>query len=117
MSTSVSVTEPEACVAGVRDRFEAARLARTRLDGELAGIHDILSKSLGSQNPINLVKATVAGLEALRTPREVAAIRGLSINEVLGVSSAREQGETIAADAPADETTEAAPEAEQEVTA
>ena len=39
---------------------------------ELAGIHDILRKSLGSQNPINLVKATVAGLEALRTPREVA---------------------------------------------
>ena len=65
---------------------------------ELAGIHDILSKSLGSQNPINLVKATVAGLEALRTPREVAQIRGLSINEVLGVSSQREQGETISAD-------------------
>ncbi len=36
---------------------------------ELAGIHDILSKSLGTQNPINLVKATVAGLRGLRTPR------------------------------------------------
>ena len=35
---------------------------------ELAGIHDILSKCLGSQNPINLVKATMAGLESLRTP-------------------------------------------------
>ena len=35
---------------------------------ELAGIHDILSKSLGTQNPINLVKATVAGLRGLRTP-------------------------------------------------
>ena len=38
---------------------------------ELAGIHDILSKSLGTQNPINLVKATVAGLRGLRTPEEV----------------------------------------------
>jgi len=53
---------------------------------ELAGIHDILSKSLGSQNPINLVKATMAGLESLRTPDEVAALRGLSISEVLGLA-------------------------------
>jgi small subunit ribosomal protein S5 len=53
---------------------------------ELAGIHDILSKSLGSQNPINLVKATMAGLESLRTPREVAELRGLSINAVLGLT-------------------------------
>jgi small subunit ribosomal protein S5 len=54
---------------------------------ELAGIHDILSKSLGTQNPINLVKATLAGLQDLRTPEEVAAIRGLSIAEVLGLST------------------------------
>jgi small subunit ribosomal protein S5 len=54
---------------------------------ELAGIHDILSKSLGSQNPINLVKATMAGLEALRTPGEVAHIRGLSVNQVLGLTT------------------------------
>jgi small subunit ribosomal protein S5 len=54
---------------------------------ELAGIHDILSKSLGSQNPINLVKATMAGLESLRTPDEVAELRGLSINQVLGLTS------------------------------
>ena len=52
---------------------------------ELAGIHDILSKSLGSQNPINLVKATVAGLQGLRTPEEVAELRGLSIDGVLGL--------------------------------
>jgi small subunit ribosomal protein S5 len=52
---------------------------------ELAGIHDILSKSLGTQNPINLVKATVAGLRQLRTPEEVAKLRGLSINKVLGL--------------------------------
>ncbi len=54
---------------------------------ELAGIHDILSKSLGSQNPINLVKATMAGLESLRTPAEVAELRGLSINKVLGLEA------------------------------
>ena len=53
---------------------------------ELAGIHDILSKSLGSQNPINLVKATMAGLESLRTPEEVADLRGLSVNAVLGLT-------------------------------
>ncbi len=53
---------------------------------ELAGIHDILSKSLGSQNPINLVKATMAGLESLRTPDEVAELRGLSVNRVLGLA-------------------------------
>ncbi|MBA3746090.1 MAG: 30S ribosomal protein S5 [Solirubrobacterales bacterium] len=52
---------------------------------ELAGIHDILSKSLGTQNPINLVKATVAGLQGLRRPEEVAELRGLSINKVLGL--------------------------------
>jgi small subunit ribosomal protein S5 len=52
---------------------------------ELAGIHDILSKSLGTQNPINLVKATVAGLRGLRTPEEVAKLRGLSIGQVLGL--------------------------------
>jgi small subunit ribosomal protein S5 len=52
---------------------------------ELAGIRDVLSKSLGSQNPINLVKATMAGLESLRTPDEVAELRGLSINQVLGL--------------------------------
>jgi small subunit ribosomal protein S5 len=53
---------------------------------ELAGIHDILSKSLGTQNPINLVKATVAGLRELRTPKEVAELRGLSIAKVLGLT-------------------------------
>ena len=51
---------------------------------ELAGIHDILSKSLGSQNPINLVKATIVGLMELRKPEEIAALRGLSVDAVLG---------------------------------
>src|SRR4029077_11493531 len=73
---------------------------------ELAGIHDILSKSLGSQNPINLVKATVAGLQSLRTPEEVAELRGLSINQVLGLT----------AEAPAAETIDGAPAAENGTT-
>jgi small subunit ribosomal protein S5 len=59
---------------------------------ELAGIHDILSKSLGTQNPINLVKATVAGLRALRTPDEVAKLRGLSIGRVLGLGGEAADG-------------------------
>jgi small subunit ribosomal protein S5 len=56
---------------------------------ELAGIHDVLSKSLGSQNPINLVKATMAALESLRRPQDVAALRGLTIAEVLGLEDKR----------------------------
>ena len=59
---------------------------------ELAGIHDILSKSLGTQNPINLVKATVAGLRGLRTPAEVAELRGLSIAKVLGLTEQQANG-------------------------
>ena len=59
---------------------------------ELAGIHDILSKSLGTQNPINLVKATVAGLRELRTPEEVGKLRGLSINKVLGLTEQPSDG-------------------------
>jgi small subunit ribosomal protein S5 len=70
---------------------------------ELAGIHDVLSKSLGSQNPINLVKATVAGLQSLRRPEEVAELRGLSVNAVLGLSEEAGAVETISADAPAEE--------------
>jgi small subunit ribosomal protein S5 len=70
---------------------------------ELAGIHDILSKSLGSQNPINLVKATVAGLQGLRRPEEVAELRGLSIDDVLGLSGRELASETIDGSAPAEE--------------
>ena len=70
---------------------------------ELAGIHDILSKSLGTQNPINLVKATVAGLRGLRTPEEVAKLRGLSINQVLGLTEKAEvPTEVISGAAPAE---------------
>jgi small subunit ribosomal protein S5 len=62
---------------------------------ELAGIHDILSKSLGTQNPINLVKATVEGLRGLRTPKEVAELRGLSINKVLGLTEETANGAAL----------------------
>ena len=59
---------------------------------ELAGIRDVLSKSLGSQNPINLVKATMTALQELRSPDEVAKLRGLSIGEVLGTRPGQGRG-------------------------
>jgi small subunit ribosomal protein S5 len=49
---------------------------------ECAGIHDVLSKSLGSSNPINIVHATVAALKALESPEAVAARRGLPVEDV-----------------------------------
>jgi small subunit ribosomal protein S5 len=64
---------------------------------ELAGIHDILSKSLGSQNPINLVKATVDGLQGLRTPLEVATLRGLTVAQTLGLADKRVVAATASA--------------------
>ena len=56
---------------------------------ELAGIRDVLSKSIGTQNPINLVKATMEGLMGLRRPEDVAKLRGLSVKQVLGLDLAR----------------------------
>ncbi|MDD2575175.1 MAG: 30S ribosomal protein S5 [Acholeplasmataceae bacterium] len=50
---------------------------------ELAGINDILSKSLGSKSPINTVRATFAGLEALRTKEDVAELRGISVDKLV----------------------------------
>lgn len=50
---------------------------------ECAGVRDVLSKSLGSPNPMNVVKATMEGLKSLRTAEQVAAIRGKSVEEIL----------------------------------
>jgi len=57
---------------------------------ELAGIKDILAKSIGTQNPINLVKATMDGIYNLRKPEEVAELRGISVREVLGITDKKE---------------------------
>lgn len=51
---------------------------------ELAGIHDIRTKSLGSNNPINMVKATIEGLSRLKTVEEVARLRGKTVQEIMG---------------------------------
>jgi small subunit ribosomal protein S5 len=57
---------------------------------ELAGIRDILAKSLGNPNPINLLKATVIALETLKRPEDVAATRGKHVSEVLPVRARAE---------------------------
>ncbi|MCF6411838.1 30S ribosomal protein S5 [Pseudalkalibacillus salsuginis] len=51
---------------------------------ELAGVGDILSKSLGSNNPINMVRATINGLKNLKRAEDVAKLRGKSVEELLG---------------------------------
>ncbi len=93
---------------------------------ELAGIRDILAKSLGTTNPINMLKATVQGLQSLRRPEEVAATRGLTISQVLPVGAKKDEepeAEPVAAaaeepvataDAEATETTEKTDDGEAE---
>ena len=56
---------------------------------ELGGVRDVLTKSIGTQNPINLVKATMDGLIRLRRPEEVAELRGLTVRQVLGLGPER----------------------------
>jgi small subunit ribosomal protein S5 len=73
---------------------------------ELAGIRDILAKSLGNPNPINLLKATVNGLQSLRRPEEVGRIRGKRVEDILfpAVKKKDEPEETpTATEAPAAE--------------
>ena len=61
---------------------------------ELGGIRDVLTKCLGTTNPINMVRAAEQGLRSLRRPEEIAALRGKTVREVLGM-------EPRVADAPA----------------
>jgi small subunit ribosomal protein S5 len=106
----------------VLGRFDAARvLLRPASEGtgviagggvravlELGGVHDVLAKSLGTTNPINMAKATVAALQDLRRPEDVARIRGKRISEVLPLPAI-----LPAAEEPADvPLAEATPEAE-----
>ena len=88
-------------------RFDAARVVLrpasegtgviagggTRAVLELAGIRDVLSKSLGTTTPINMTRATVDGLKRLVRPEDVAAMRGKTIAEVLPVSRSRDKAE------------------------
>ena len=69
---------------------------------ELAGIRDVLAKSLGTTNPINMAKATVDALKKLRRPEDVARIRGKLVSEVLPLR-VRPAEEAPAAPAPAAE--------------
>ncbi len=65
---------------------------------ELGGVRDVLTKSIGTQNPINLVKATMDGLVRLRRPEEVAELRGLTVAQVLGIEKPQAAAETLTAE-------------------
>jgi small subunit ribosomal protein S5 len=51
---------------------------------EVVGVQNVLSKAYGSTNPINVVRATLDALENMNSPEQIAAKRGLSVNELLG---------------------------------
>jgi small subunit ribosomal protein S5 len=60
---------------------------------ETCGIHDVVTKSVGTSNPHNMIKATFAALQSLNTPRAIAAKRGKKVNEVLGRGDKAERAE------------------------
>ena len=62
-----------------KTKSEAAEIV-----GEMVGIKDIRTKSYGSNNPANCVKATLDGLSQLRTAEEIARLRGKTVEEILG---------------------------------
>jgi small subunit ribosomal protein S5 len=67
---------------------------------ELAGVRDILAKSLGTTNPVNMLKATVQGLQSLRRPEEVAKTRGKTIADVLPIKKEEPAAEETPAEEP-----------------
>jgi small subunit ribosomal protein S5 len=77
---------------------------------ELGGVRDILAKSLGTTNPVNMLKATVQGLQQLRRPDEVAQTRGLTVQQVLpvGARASEEEPVPVTPEAPAEEPAESA---------
>ena len=84
---------------------------------ELGGVRDVLAKSLGTTNPINMAKATVAALQGLRRPEDVAKIRGKRISEVLPLpATPPAEEEPATEEAPSEEAAPAAEVVEAEPT-
>jgi small subunit ribosomal protein S5 len=75
--TSTVVLQPASPGTGVK----AGSAVRQCI--EAAGIHNVLAKCLGSRNPVNIAYATVKAFEELQTPEELAARRGMNVNELM----------------------------------